>query len=251
LVLILLHCLHWRCTVKHKTKEHSFENWGAMDTKILSLRLVFEGLMCSCFYLRNFFIYCCCYVLETVWWRHSVSFIVDHTIKRVFVQLSTVITSPWRHAHFLLSQTLIVTKGNPMGSSEIPVPTYQTPQHLISEESNIHRQRFEHARSCKHSELRRRRWPQVGGLYLVRMHATSGVLHVMFPSRTKRFMIYSMIVLCIKTRKGFKIPSCWFCALVCIYTSETLPAIFKNLNVTMALFGTFYLLNSSSFSFPL
>jgi hypothetical protein len=94
-------------------------------------------------------------------------------------------------------------------------------------------------------------WPQVGGLYLVRMHATSGILHVMVPSRTKRFMIHFMIVLCIKTRKGFKIPSCWFCTLVWIYTSEKLPAIFKNLYVTIALFGTFYLLNSSSFSFPL
>jgi len=40
-----------------------------------------------------------------------------------------------------------------MGSSEIPVTTYQTPKRLVSEESNIHRQRFEHVRFCKHSEL--------------------------------------------------------------------------------------------------
>jgi len=39
--------------------------------------------------------------------------------------------------------------------------------------------------------------------------------------------------------------------LYTVYTSETLPAIFKNLYVTIALFGTFYLLNSRSFSFPL
>jgi hypothetical protein len=84
--------------------------------------LVFESLMCSYFYW-TVFICCCCpsHALETAWWRFFLKFPCG-PYQLTFVQLSKEITSPWRHAHFLLSQTLIVTKGSPMGSSEISVP---------------------------------------------------------------------------------------------------------------------------------
>jgi hypothetical protein len=141
----------------------------------------------------------------------------------------------------------MVTKVSPIGSSEISVPIYQSTRRFISEESNIHGQRFEHVPSRKHSELLKT------SLARTRQDArvTSGMLHVMIPSRLKRFMIRFMIVLCIKTRNEFKIPSCWFWALLWTCASKTHSAIFINLYVTIALFGTFYLVNSSSFSFRL
>jgi len=138
-----------------------------------------------------------------------------------------------------------------MGSSEISAPVYQTPQRLISEESNIHRQRFEQVRFCKHSELLQKSLATSG--MPVPCQDARNIWHIARdgPFTCKAFYesFYNSFVYKNTERIQDTILLIWRACLD--VNLRTLPAIFKNLYVIIALFGAFYLLNSSSFPFPL
>lgn len=123
-----------------------------------------------------------------------------------------------------------------MGSSEISVPIYQTPQHLISEESNIHRQRFEYVRSCKHSELPKTSLATSGKP--VACQDGRNIWHIArdgpFTYKTIYDSFYDSFVYKNTERIQDTILLILRACLYTVYTSETLPAIFKNLYVTIA-----------------
>jgi hypothetical protein len=141
-----------------------------------------------------------------------------------------------------LSQTLIVAKGSPIRSSGKICA-------CIPEESHIHGQRCEHVRSCRHNELVKALLAITGRH--VPCQDAGNIWHIAhddpFTYKTFYDPFYDNFVYKNTERiQDTILLILHACFDICL---KTLPAIFDNLYVTIALFGRFHLLNSSRFPF--